>query len=92
MLRYWEVLWSAVCAVQMYNIDLMNLAGFYGNCFSKWNSSGAQERGIDMNYQEAHQVIWGMAITTFAVCGVYFKTKSYEARNCFNMRTNLLIE
>lgn len=42
------------------NIDLMNLAGFCRNCLSKWYLAAAQERGIDMNYDQAREVVYGM--------------------------------
>lgn len=42
------------------NIDLMNLAGFCRNCLSKWYLAAAKERGIDMNYDRAREVIYGM--------------------------------
>ena len=42
------------------NIDLMNLAGFCRNCLSKWYMGAAQEQGIDMSYDEAREVIYGM--------------------------------
>lgn len=42
------------------NIDLMNLAGFCRNCMSKWYMGAAQERGLDMNYDQAREVIYGM--------------------------------
>ena len=35
------------------NIDLMNLAGFCRNCLSKWYRAAAEERGMDMSYDEA---------------------------------------
>ena len=38
----------------------MNLAGFYRNCLSKGYMAAAKEKGIDMNYDEARQVICGM--------------------------------
>ncbi|MDO6468135.1 DUF1244 domain-containing protein [Neptunomonas phycophila] len=41
------------------NIDLMNLAGFCRNCLSKWYKAEAQERGIDMDYEAAREVIYG---------------------------------
>lgn len=43
------------------NIDLMNLAGFCRNCMSKWYMGAAQERGLDMNYDQAREVIYGMS-------------------------------
>jgi len=42
------------------NIDLMNLAGFCRNCLSKWYMSAAKERGIDMDYDQAREAVYGM--------------------------------
>ena len=42
------------------NIDLMNLAGFCRNCLSKWYMAAAKHHGIDINYDDARQVIYGM--------------------------------
>lgn len=42
------------------NIDLMNLAGFCRNCLAKWYRKAAQERGIDISYEEAREVVYGM--------------------------------
>ena len=42
------------------NIDLMNLAGFCRNCLSKWYLAAAEERGIEMDYAAARELIYGM--------------------------------
>jgi len=42
------------------NIDLMNLAGFCRNCLSKWYRAAAEEKGIDMTYDEAREIVYGM--------------------------------
>ncbi len=42
------------------NIDLMNLAGFCRNCLSKWLMAAADEQGVDMNYDEAREHVYGM--------------------------------
>ena len=42
------------------NIDLMNLAGFCRNCLSKWYSAAAEDKGIDLNYEEAREIVYGM--------------------------------
>lgn len=42
------------------NIDLMNQAGFCRNCMSKWYMGAATDRGIDMDYEQAREVIYGM--------------------------------
>ena len=34
------------------NIDLMNLSGFCRNCLSKWYRSAAEERGVDISYDD----------------------------------------
>lgn len=42
------------------NIDIMNLAGFCRNCLSKWYRAAAEERGVDMTYDEAREIVYGM--------------------------------
>jgi len=42
------------------NIDVMNLAGFCRNCLSKWYRAAAEERGLDMTYDEAREIVYGM--------------------------------
>jgi len=42
------------------NIDLMNLAGFCRNCLSKWYKAAAEDKGIQMDYEEAREIIYGM--------------------------------
>lgn len=42
------------------NIDLMNLAGFCRNCLAKWYAAEANERGREMDYEAAREVIYGM--------------------------------
>ena len=42
------------------NIDLMNLSGFCRNCLSKWYVAAAEERGIDMSYGDAREIVYGM--------------------------------
>ena len=45
---------------EVQNIDLMNLAGFCRNCLSKWYLAAAEERGIEMDYDQAKEIIYGM--------------------------------
>lgn len=47
-------------AKDVQNIDLMNLAGFCRNCISKWYMASAKEEGIEINYEEAREEIYGM--------------------------------
>ena len=42
------------------NIDLMILSGFCRNCLSKWYRAAAEERDMDMNYDDAREIIYGM--------------------------------
>ena len=42
------------------NIDIMNLAGFCRNCLSKWYVEAAKEENLDINYDEARDLIYGM--------------------------------
>ena len=42
------------------NIDLMNLAGFCRNCLSKWYTAAAKEKGLDLGYEDAREIVYGM--------------------------------
>jgi len=43
------------------NIDLMVMAGFCRNCMSKWLMSGAAEAGVEMDYDQARELVYGMS-------------------------------
>ena len=45
------------------NIDLMNLADFCRNCLSKWYVAAAEDRGIEIEYERAREVVYGMPYT-----------------------------
>ncbi len=42
------------------NIDLMDLAGFCRNCLSKWYRAAAEDRGLDLSYDAAREIVYGM--------------------------------
>jgi len=42
------------------NIDLMDLAGFCRNCLSKWYLAAAEDKGIEMDYDQAREFVYGM--------------------------------
>ena len=42
------------------NIDLMDLAGFCRNCLGKWYKAAAEESGVDIDYDAAREIIYGM--------------------------------
>jgi uncharacterized protein len=45
---------------EVQNIDLMNLAGFCRNCLSKWYRAAAEDRGLDLSYEQAREFVYGM--------------------------------
>jgi len=61
---YAEVLETLIQHLQkrndVQNIDLMNLSGFCRNCLSKWYRSAAENRNINISYEEAREKIYGM--------------------------------
>jgi len=42
------------------NIELMNLAGFCRNCFSKWTVNEAEKLGVEMDIDSAREQVYGM--------------------------------
>ncbi|NMM45940.1 DUF1244 domain-containing protein [Rhodospirillaceae bacterium KN72] len=42
------------------NIDMMNLAGFCRNCLSRWYGEAAAEKGIDLDKDDAREIVYGM--------------------------------
>jgi Uncharacterized protein conserved in bacteria len=63
------------------NIDLMNLAGFCRNCLSKWYRAAAEERGIEMTYEEAREIVYGMPYAEWKE--KYVKEATPEQRAAF---------
>ena len=55
------------------NIELMNLAGFCRNCLSKWYRAAAEDKGLDMDLEEARQRVYGM---TYAEWKEHFQTEA----------------
>jgi hypothetical protein len=45
---------------EVQNLDLMNLAYFCRNCISKWYMGAAAERGVEMDYDQAREAVYGM--------------------------------
>lgn len=50
---------------EVQNIDLMNLAYFCRNCMAKWYLSAAKERGIELTYAQAQEIIYSMPIEDY---------------------------
>ena len=42
------------------NIELMILAGFCRNCLSKWYAQEAAEQGVDLDLEQAREIVYGM--------------------------------
>ena len=61
---YSEVLERLILHLQkrtdVQNIDLMNLSGFCRNCLSKWYVAAANKRDIEVDYDDARKIIYGM--------------------------------
>lgn len=45
---------------EVQNIELMILADFCRNCLAKWYSAEAAERGLDIDYPSAQEIVYGM--------------------------------
>jgi hypothetical protein len=45
---------------EVQNIELMLLADFCRNCLSKWYSSAAEQEGLDIDYDQAREVVYKM--------------------------------
>ena len=71
---------------EVQNIDLMNLAGFCRNCLSKWYLAAAEQRGIEMDYEEARETIYGMPYLEWKE--KYQKEASREQLSTFDENRN----
>lgn len=45
---------------EVQNIELMILADFCRNCLAKWYAAAAAERGVDVDYEQAREIVYGM--------------------------------
>lgn len=45
---------------EVQNIELMVLADFCRNCLAKWYVSAAKEQGVELDYEQAREVVYGM--------------------------------
>ena len=71
---------------EVQNIDLMNLADFCRNCLSKWYVSAAKEKGIEISYDEARKIIYGMPYNDWK--SMYQKEVTKEQLEKFNSKEN----
>ena len=68
------------------NIDLMNLSGFCRNCLSKWYAESAKKRNLEISYDEARNLIYGMPYTEWKE--QYQKEASAEQLEKFDKKNN----
>mgnify|MGYP001420876688 CR=1 FL=1 len=68
------------------NIDLMNLSGFCRNCLSKWYAESAKKRNLEISYEEARNLIYGMPYTEWKE--QYQKEASAEQLERFDKKNN----
>ena len=69
---------------EVQNIDLMNLADFCRNCLSKWYVAAAKEKGIELSYDEAREIVYGMPYNEWK--SLYQKEATKEQLEKFNSR------
>ena len=50
---------------EVQNIDLMNLGYFCRNCFSKWYMGAANDQGIELDTDQAREIIYGMPFAEY---------------------------
>ena len=66
------------------NIDLMNLADFCRNCLSKWYVAAAEERNIEIDYEQAREIVYGMPYSEWK--SKYQKEATPEQMAAFNKK------
>ena len=52
---------------EVQNIDIMNLADFCRNCLSKWYVAAANDKGIEIEYEQAREIVYGMSYAEWKV-------------------------
>jgi hypothetical protein len=71
---------------EVQNIDLMNLADFCRNCLSKWYVAAAEQRGQEINYDQAREIVYGMPYSEWKE--KYQKEATPEQLAKFNEKNN----
>ncbi|MFQ3235780.1 MAG: hypothetical protein ACI9C4_001342 [Paraglaciecola sp.] len=71
---------------EVQNIDLMILADFCRNCLSKWYMAGVKAQGVEMDYDQARQAIYGMPFTEWKA--KYQKPATQAQLAAFEQRQN----
>ena len=71
---------------EVQNIDLMNLADFCRNCLSKWYKAAAEEKGIELDYEAARELVYGMPYSEWKA--KYQKEATSEQKAAFEAKQN----
>ena len=71
---------------EVQNIDLMILADFCRNCLGKWYAAAAEERGVEMDYEQAREIVYGMPYSEWK--DKHQPAASAEQLEAFNRRQN----
>ena len=69
---------------EVQNIDLMNLADFCRNCLSKWYVAAAKDRNLDIDYDQAREIVYGMPYAEWK--SKYQKEATPEQLAAFNKK------
>ncbi len=69
---------------EVQNIDLMNLANFCRNCLSKWYRTAAEDRGHELSYEEAREIVYGMPYSEWK--DKYQMEATAEQKSAYNAR------
>ncbi|MGB0640807.1 MAG: DUF1244 domain-containing protein [Myxococcota bacterium] len=69
---------------EVQNIDLMILADFCRNCLSKWMVSSANELGVEFDYDQAREHVYGMPYSEWK--GLHQQPATPEQVAAFNAR------
>lgn len=69
---------------EVQNIDLMITADFCRNCLAKWYAAAAQENDVELDYEQAREIIYGMPYsewkTKFQTEATPEQLAAYEAK------------
>ena len=66
------------------NIELMALADFCRNCLSKWYVAAAKEQGMEIEYEQARELVYGMPYSEWK--DLYQKPATAEQMAAFEAR------
>ena len=69
---------------EVQNIELMILADFCRNCLAKWYVAAAKDRGLEVEYEAAREIIYGMPYSEWK--DLYQKEATPEQMAAFEAR------